>query len=175
MKRFLYLLLISNIVIILFFWWQGSASLVGSTVLANQILAFGKLAGLLAVYFILLQFVMRGRAVWVEETFGLNNLARVHRLNGYLSVTFLLLHFSLILTSYSLIANKNIIEQFIDFILHYNDLLNAFVALLLFVAIVFVSIYIVRKKLKYETWYYIHLFTYGAIFLAWKHRKRNTT
>lgn len=168
-KALLYLAFFINLFIILFFWWQGSSSLFAGQ-LPDIILAIAKLSGLLAVYFVLLQFVLRGRAIWVEEVFGLNNLSTVHRLNGYLSLSFLLTHFTLILTSYSLISNINIITQFTNFILNDNDLLKAFFGLLLFVTIVFASIYIVRRNLKYETWYYIHLASYLAILLAWGHQ-----
>lgn len=168
-KKFLFLLFFANLLIIIFFWWQGSSSLFGGEV-SDIILAFARLCGLLAVFFVLLQFVMRGRAIWVEEVFGLNNLATAHRLNGYLSLSFITLHVLLILTSFSMVAKTNAVVQLIDFITNYFDLLKAFLAFLLFLTIVFFSIYIVRKRLKYETWYYIHIFTYLAIFLAWGHQ-----
>lgn len=169
MKKVLYGTFFINLFIIVFFWWQGSSNLFTGE-LANSLLAIARLFGLLAVYFILLQFVLRGRAVWIEETFGLNNLSTVHRLNGYLSLFFILSHFTLILTSYSLAANIHIVAQFIQFITTYIDLLQAFIALLLFVTIVFVSIYVVRRRLKYEIWYYVHLATYLAILFAWGHQ-----
>ncbi len=169
MKKILYAVFVINLFVIIFFWWQGSGSLF-TVDFTNSLLAIARLCGLLAVYFVLLQFVLRGRAVWIEETFGLNNLSTVHRLNGYLSLSFILSHFILILISYSLAANTNIIAQFFYFILNYDDLLQSFIGLVLFVSIVFVSIYIVRRKLKYEIWYYIHLASYLAILLAWGHQ-----
>jgi len=169
MKKILYGAFVINFFVIVFFWWQGSGSLFTGD-LTNALLAIARLCGLLAVYFVLLQFVLRGRAVWIEEAFGLNNLSTVHRLNGYLSLLFILSHFILILTSYSLAANTNVIVQFFDFISQYTELLQSFIALVLFVTIVFVSIYIVRRRLKYETWYYIHLATYIAVLFAWGHQ-----
>jgi predicted ferric reductase len=169
MKKFIYSIFFINLLIILFFWWNGSASLLSGR-LPDIILAFGRLCGLLAVYFVLLQFVMRGRAVWIEHTFGLNNLATAHRLNGYLSISFITLHVLSILTSNSMISGNNIFIQAFIFVTTYFDLLKAFLAFLLFITIVFFSIYIVRKRLKYETWYYIHLLTYLAILLAWGHQ-----
>lgn len=169
MKKILYGAFALNLLVIIFFWWQGSGNLFNVD-FTNSILAIARLCGLLAVYFVLMQFVLRGRAVWIEEAFGLNNLSTVHRLNGYLSLTFILTHFTLILTSYSLAANINIFAQFFNFVLHSDDLFHAFLALILFVTIVFVSIYIVRRRLKYEMWYYIHLATYLAVALAWGHQ-----
>jgi predicted ferric reductase len=169
MKKFLFIAFFLNLFIIMLFWWQGSASLFDGKI-SNIIFAFGKLSGLLAVYAILLQFVLRGRAVWIEEVFGLNNLSTVHRLNGYLVLVFLLLHFTFILTSYSIFTKTDVVSQLITFITSETDFLYAFFALILFITVVFLSIYIVRKRLKYEIWYYTHLFTYLAILLAWGHQ-----
>jgi predicted ferric reductase len=168
-KILLYALFGLNLCVIFFFWWQGSGSSFG-TDLSSNLLAVARLAGLMAVYFVLMQFVMRGRAIWVEEVFGLNNLATVHRLNGYFSLFFILLHPTLMITSYSLVGKIDVVSQFVDLVLHYDDVWMAAIAVPLFVIIVFMSIYIVRRKVKYEVWYYVHLLTYLAILLAWGHQ-----
>jgi predicted ferric reductase len=169
MKKILYSAFFINFFIIVYFWWQGSGNLF-TVDLTNSLLAIARLCGLLAVYFVLLQFVLRGRAVWVEEVFGLNNLSKVHRLNGYLSLSFILVHVLLILTSYSLLTNVSFVEQFITFVTTDRNLFFAFVGATLFVGIVFSSIYIVKKQLPYETWYYIHLASYLAVLSAWWHQ-----
>ena len=158
-----------NLLIIFFFWWQGSGTLFDGNA-ANIFLAVGRICGLLAVYFVLLQFVLRGRAIWIEEVFGLNNLSTVHRLNGYLCLSFISLHVFSILTSYSIITQKNIIDQLVFFITANVNLLQSFLSFLLFFVIVGTSIYIVRRRLRYETWYYTHLMTYLAILFAWGHQ-----
>ena len=169
MKKLLYAAFLINLFIILFFWWQNSGSLFSGQ-FSDPYLALGRLSGLLAVYFVLLQFVLRGRAVWIEETFGLNNLSTVHRLNGYLSFSFIVLHMFFILASYSMNAGTDGLKQLILLITTFPDLLQAFAAVILFIVIVVFSIYIVRRKLKYEMWYYIHLLTYLTIVLAWGHQ-----
>lgn len=168
-KIILYALFFINLAIILAFWWVSSGILMRLGV-SFALLALGRAAGLLAVYFILLQFVLRGRAVWIEEVFGLNNLSTAHRLNGYFSLLFITIHPTLLTIAYSLQGQTNIISQFLDFLINYQDVFWAFIAALLFIGIVFVSIYIIRKKLKYEVWYYIHLLTYLAVLLAFLHQ-----
>ncbi|MDO8515975.1 MAG: ferredoxin reductase family protein [bacterium] len=132
--------------------------------------ALGRLFGLFAVYFVLLQFVLIGRSVWVEGTFGLDRLTRIHHWNGFLAITFILLHPTLIITSYALGNGVGFFSQFVDLILNYDDVLKAFLAVIVFITIIFFSISIGRKKLKYESWYYIHLGTYLAVLLAWGHQ-----
>lgn len=157
-----------NIFIIAGFWWMGSSVLF--TDVSGGLLALGRLTGLLAVYFVLLQFMLMGRAVWVERTFGLDKLARIHRLNGYLSILFILIHPLLIIFSYSMSGKLNFLEQFGDFLWNYEDVLSATIAAIIFLAVVFFSIYIVRKHLRYETWYYVHVLTYLAVLLAFDHQ-----
>lgn len=168
-KWLLFILFFLNLFAILYFWWVGSASSFGSDI-SNDLLAIAKLCGLMAVYAVLLQFIIRGRAIWVEEVFGLNNLFTVHRLNGYLVLTLIYLHLTLMTISYSVSAKTNFISQLFDFVLHYDDLWKAAIAVFLFTIIVGISIYIVRKRLKYETWYYVHLLTYVAVLFAWGHQ-----
>ncbi len=114
--------------------------------------------------------MLMGRAVWVERVFGLDKLSRVHRLNGYLSFTFIILHPLLITLGYSALSDTGFLTQFIFFIKEFDDLLNAFISMLLFISIVGLSVHIVRKRVKYETWYYVHLATYLAVLLAWGHQ-----
>lgn len=168
-KWVLSILFFLNLFIILFFWLKGSAGAFG-TDLSSNLLAIARLCGLLAVYSVLMQFVMRGRAIWVEEVFGLNNLYTAHRLNGYLVIILIYLHLTLMIISYSMIGKTDVISQIIDLLLHYDDVWQAAIAVILFTVIVGISIYIVRKRLKYETWYYVHLLTYLAIAFAWGHQ-----
>lgn len=168
-KWLLSILFFLNLFIILYFWWSGSGSSFGSDFSSN-LLAIARLFGLLAVYAVLMQFMMRGRAVWVEEVFGLNNLFTAHRLNGYLVIILIYLHLTLMTIAYSMIGKTDFISQIVDFFLHYDDVWQAMIAVILFTVIVGFSIYIVRKRLKYETWYYIHLLTYLAIAFAWGHQ-----
>lgn len=170
LKKFgIYGVFAANIAVIAWFWSLNSYELLGKDV-ASTLLALGRLAGLLAVFFVLLQFVLMGRAVWIEKVFGLDKLARVHRLNGYFTVGFILLHPLLIILAYSFKDKIGVIDQFLDFFLNYQDVMSAVIAVGLFVVIVFLSITMVRKKLKYELWYYIHLLTYLAVLLAFGHQ-----
>jgi predicted ferric reductase len=62
------------------------------------------------------------------------------------------------------------VAQYVTFITSFEDVSKAALATGMFVAVVFFSIYIVRRKLRYETWYFIHLLTYLAILLAFGHQ-----
>lgn len=171
-KGIVYELFAFFLFLIFYFWWSNSG--VGFLEKPeNTIIALGRLSGLLAVFFVLLQFMLIGRAVWIERLFGLDKLSHIHHLNGLFSLTFIILHPLLILLGYSLTAHVSLVKQFVDFFYSYPDVWQAMVAVIVFVVIICFSIYIVRRKLKYETWYFIHLLTYVAVFLAWGHQLQN--
>jgi predicted ferric reductase len=114
-----------------------------------------------------------GRSPWIEKIVGLDKLARIHRTNGKLALSCILIHPLLIALGYAMSAKINFIQQYISLLLEYEDVWQAEVAVILFVITVGTSIYILRKKLKYESWYYVHLFNYLAILLAWGHQLEN--
>lgn len=126
----------------------------------------GLLLGLLATFFALTQFMLMGRVAWVERNFGLEHLASYHRLNGYLAITFILLHPIFITASHSLESHRNFVGEYVYSVSHDPYVWMALIAEVLFVTVVASSIYIARRHLKFETWYFVHLMVYAAIVLV---------
>ncbi len=170
MHRSPFYLLASILVLPIFYFWSKSSwSLVG-TDLESTLIAFGRLSGLLGVYLILWQLLLIGRVKWMEKYIGLDKLANLHHYNGFFGLLFVVAHGLLILFAYSLLSSWSIWRQLYQFIFVFEDTLSAIVALVLLISIVILSIAIVRKRLKYEWWYFTHLFTYFAILLAFGHQ-----
>jgi predicted ferric reductase len=142
------------------------------TTLPRVLDAFGMLFGLLATYCALTQFMLMGRVAWVERSFGLEHLASFHRLNGYAAISFLLVHPIFITVSYALGAHIGLWRQYTELIRFYDFVWLALIGELLFIAVAFSSLYIVRKRLKFETWYYVHLMVYAAIVFTSLHQFR---
>lgn len=162
----------ANLATIIGFW----ASVSGAQLVAGQVdpfIAFGRLAGLLATFCALTQFVLMGRAGWLEPVFGMDRIARAHRLNGFAAILLMLLHVPLLALGYGALTGNSFFAQILDFDLNYPYVILAAVALLLFITVVGLSIYIVRKHLKFETWYFVHLLTYAAIALVPFHQLTN--
>lgn len=155
-------LLISSVVGI---WIFGSSELL-SMGLSGALLSIGRLLGLLATFFALTQFMLMGRIVWIEKSFGLDRLANFHRFNGYMTIILILLHPVFIVSSYSLASGQNYVAQYIEIVRFTPFVWLALIAQILFVSVVISSIYIVRKRMKFEMWYYVHLMVYGAIILV---------
>ncbi|MBC7707785.1 ferric reductase-like transmembrane domain-containing protein [Polaromonas sp.] len=159
-----------NLAAVLVVWATTSADLLSAGNLGSIALAFGRLFGLLAATFALTQFLLMGRVAWIEKPFGLDHLASYHRFNGYAAIGFILIHAPFVVLGYALMANVNYFTQYKEVILNYEDVIPAAIAVVLFLTVVAASIYIVRKHLKFETWYYVHLLVYAAIVLAFSHQ-----
>lgn len=55
-------------------------------------------------------------------------------------------------------------------VLDYPEMLKGTVGAAVLVLVGFVSARAVRRRMRYETWYYLHVLTYAAIFLAFGHQ-----
>lgn len=168
-KKLFYTLFLSNVLIIFFFWWNSSSPLFSSG-LGGILIAIGRILGLLAVFFVLMQFLYMGRPAWLEREFGLDKLASIHHASGKISILFILLHPFFITNGYAISSNISYIEQSKQFLINNNELVKANIALVLFVIVVASSLYIVKKRLAYELWFYVHVTTYAAIALAFGHQ-----
>src|SRR5258708_5229376 len=134
-KLLIYSPFVLSLVIILGFWWVGSGSLL-TVSFASACISLGRLCGLLLVYAIMIQFLLMGRTAWIEKVFGLDKLSQLHAINGIGTLAFLILHPSLLILGYSLMASSNVVAQFLDFITNYQDVLKAFIAFLLLIAVI---------------------------------------
>jgi predicted ferric reductase len=155
--------------LILGFWWSSSGFEITRTA-SDAFNGLGRVTGLLGTYLVLWQLLLMGRLPWLEHAFGLERLAVLHKWNGYLTVGLLLAHGIFQTLGYQLGDGKNVADQLADFISNYQGLLAAIISLGLFVAIAAASVTIARRHLAYETWYFIHLYTYLAVLLAFSHQ-----
>ena len=170
-KILIYLFFFLNLFIILFLWWQTSGNLLSNNGgIETNFIVLGRIAGLLAVYFILLQFLVIGRVKWIEKNFGFDRLSVVHHWLGIVSIFTIIVHLVFLAMGYSILYGVSAWQQFIDFNIKWDDLFSATIATIFFIITAIISIAIVKKKLKYEFWYYVHLITYVAILMAFGHQ-----
>ncbi len=158
-----------NAVVIVAFWWFSSGFEMTRTA-SDAFNGLGRVTGLLGTYLILWQLLFMARLGWLEHAFGLERLAILHKWNGYLALGLLIGHAVFQTIGYQLGDSKDVAGQLTDFITSYQGVLAAIVSLALMVAIVVLSITIARRRLAYETWYFIHLYAYLAVLLAFSHQ-----
>ncbi len=171
MKKFLAIAAIAiHIPIIIYFWQIDSWQLLTSGQTNLALIALARIFGLLAVYFVLSQLIFIGRVKWLEKQFGLDKLSIWHHLNGFFALLFILAHPFLLIIAYGGLNNLGFFSQTMDLIKNYPDVWQAVIAVLIFVSIVTLSVNFIRRHLKYEKWYFLHLLTYVAILLAFGHQ-----
>jgi len=170
MKKFLFILIFFlNLGIIFYFWALKSGALL-SFGTAGLFISLGRITGLLAVYLVLWQLVLIGRVKFLEQVFGLDRLAIIHHFNGLLAWLFIFLHPIFLIIGYGQSNQLSFFGQIFNFLWSGDELLNAFLSLLIFIIVIVISAAAIKKRIKYESWYLVHLFTYLGIIWAFGHQ-----
>lgn len=149
-------------------WWQdtppGTLNPTG-----GLLTAAGRVVGLLAAYLLLVLVALMARIPLLEHRVGSDVLTRFHRALGEYTVALALGHALLIILGYAATAHTNPVHETVTLELDYPDVLMSTAALGLLLWIGVVSARAVRRRMAYESWYYIHLYVYLAMALAFSH------
>jgi predicted ferric reductase len=134
--------------------------------------AIGQLAALTGTYAVLVQLLLMSRVRWIEESIGLDRLAVWHRWLGFAVLWLLSAHvvFTTVGWASSSIPPVSVLHETGWLISHGADVLMAWAGFALFIAIAVTSVRAARRKLKRETWYFVHLYAYLAIALSFAHQ-----
>jgi predicted ferric reductase len=132
----------------------------------------GRLAALVGTYLLLVMVVLVSRIPWLERSVGQDRLVRWHRRIGGWPIVLITLHILLVTWGYAQASSVGVLEQFWSFIVHYPDILQAIAAFIILVTAGVLSAKIARQRLKYETWWMVHLCLYLALGLALFHQIR---
>jgi predicted ferric reductase len=153
-------------------WWLNTPT--GSLNSDSAILqAAGRVTGLVAGYLLLVQVIMMSRLSVLERIIGARHLGLWHReLGGSLLVT-ILAHSALITIGYAKLDQLTFLNEIWLFWHQYEDMITAFVATGILVAIGLLSIRGLRRVLPYELWYFLHLTAYLALLLGFGHQFTN--
>lgn len=133
----------------------------------------GELAGLAGTYLLLLMILLIGRIPLLERTVGQDRLVRWHRRIGPWPICLLILHAFLIVAGYAEADSTGLVHQLWLQLTTYPDVLAAAVGLGLLILAGVTSFRAVRRRVRYETWWVVHLYTYLALALAFSHQLAN--
>ena len=150
--------------------WVRHGEIAGATGPGGVATAIGQVTALLGTYAVLVQLLLMSRIAWLERAIGLDHLATWHRWTGFATLWLLLAHVVFTTVGYAQGDGVSLWAQTRDFVSHYPDVLMAWVGLALLVAIAVTSVRIARRALKRETWYWVHLYAYLAVALAFAHQ-----
>src|SRR6476660_6482980 len=148
-------------------WWNDTTAIHG---FGDWLTNAGRVTGLLAGYGVVVLLALMARMPPLERGIGADQLARWHAHGGRYIVSLVVAHGLLFIWGYAVTAHTNVVSQTATLLTSYPDVLMASVAGLLFVGIGVVSARVARRRMRYETWYYLHLYTYLAVALSFSHQ-----
>lgn len=148
-------------------WWHDTPSVHG---LGDWLTNAGRITGLLAGYGVVVLVALMARIPPLERGIGADTLARWHAHGGRYTVCLIAAHAVLITWGYAVTAHTDVVSQSGTLLTSYPDVLMATVGGVLFIAVGAVSARAARRRMRYETWFYLHLYTYLAIALAFSHQ-----
>ncbi len=151
-------------------WWRNTPSIHG---FGDWLTNAGRITGLLAGYGVVALVALMARIPPLERGIGADRLARWHARGGRYTVSLVAAHGLLIIWGYAVTAHTDVVSQTSSLLVSYPDVLMATVAGLLLVGVGLVSARAARRRMSYETWYYLHFYTYVAVALAFSHQFAN--
>jgi predicted ferric reductase len=161
--------LVAGAAAVVWLWWHGTSArtLDGP---GEALTAAGRVTGLLGAYLLLVEVMLMSRIPWLERGIGSDWVAAMHRAVGGYLVSLLVAHSVLIVAGYAVTAHVGMVGETARVVLDEPDVLMATVGLVLLVGVGWLSARAVRRRLAYETWYYLHLYAYLAVLLAFAHQ-----
>ncbi|HSP39231.1 MAG TPA: ferredoxin reductase family protein [Frankiaceae bacterium] len=148
-------------------WWIDTPPIHG---VGDWLTNAGRITGLLAGYGVVVLVALMARIPPLERGIGADRLARWHAMGGRYTVGLVVEHALLIIWGYAISAHTDVVSQTKTLVLSYPDVLAGTVAGLLLVGVGISSASAARRRLSYETWYYLHFYTYLAVALAFSHQ-----
>ncbi|MEU9478488.1 ferric reductase-like transmembrane domain-containing protein [Streptomyces sp. NPDC048191] len=148
-------------------WWAGTGSVVGT---AGWLTGAGRIAGLLCGYACAVLVGLMARVPLLERRIGSDRVARWHAMAGRYTVSLLVAHIVLILAGYAAQDRASFWHETVTVVLDYPDMLKATAGTVILFAVGITSARAVRRRTSHEFWYYVHLLTYAAVFLAFFHQ-----
>jgi predicted ferric reductase len=137
---------------------------------ASALTAAGRVTGLLGAYLALVCILLVARVPVLDRVAGFDRLTGWHRWAGSGCLALLLAHAALIVAGYTAADATGLWEELQRLVTGYPGVITALAALALLVVVAVLSARAVRRRLRYETWFFTHLYTYLAIALAFSHQ-----
>nr|WP_275587193.1 ferredoxin reductase family protein [Micromonospora terminaliae] len=128
---------------------------------------------MVAGYLLLVQVLMMSRLGALERRLGGERISRAHRDVGATLLVAVLAHLALLVVGYARMEKNSILGQVGALLTHYEDMVSAFVAAGIMVAVGLTAVRGVRRRLPYELWHHLHLTSYLALLLGYGHQFSN--
>jgi predicted ferric reductase len=166
----LWIVLLVNVAAIVWLWVHGG-NLTDSSPGA-VLTSIARLTGLLSAFLALLQVVLLARIPLLERLVGFDRLSVWHRWNGHACIDLVIAHVVFSVWGYALLDRYSLPKELTTMLGGgiYPGMITATIGTAFLLGVVASSVVIVRRRLRYEWWYAVHLLAYVGIALAWFHQ-----
>ncbi|GKQ37435.1 ferredoxin reductase family protein [Streptomyces sp. A012304] len=137
---------------------------------SNALVVLGRFIGLYAALLMAFQLLLVARLPWLDRRIGMDRLTNWHRWTGFGLLWTLVGHVVFIAFGYAESSSLDPVSQLVDLAETVEGVFRAVVATGLILVVGAVSARWARRRLAYETWHFIHLYTYVAVVLAFTHQ-----
>ncbi|QFZ16397.1 ferredoxin reductase family protein [Saccharothrix syringae] len=137
---------------------------------ANALVLLGRLTGLLGALLMAFQLLLVARLPWLDRRLGMDRLTSWHRWVGFSLLWLLVAHAVFTTSGYAAQSSLPPVDELVSLATTVEGVLRAVVALVLLVGVGVASARAARRRLAYETWHFVHLYTYLAVVLAFAHQ-----
>ena len=137
---------------------------------ASFLVGLGRISGLLGAYLVLVELLLLARLPLLERLLGFERLTAWHARNGRACLTLLVVHAALITAGYTIGDRISPPSEVGRLWSGYPGVITATAGLAALIGVVVTSVVAVRRRLRYETWYFVHLYAYLGVALAFSHQ-----
>ena len=154
------------------FWLWAHGGNLSTKTTGEALTSVARITGLLSAYMALIQVVLLARLPVLDRLVGFDRLTVWHRWNGHATIDLVVAHVFFSIWGYALMDKFSIGKEISTMIWGgiYPGMIVATVGTAFLLAVVATSYVIVRRRLRYEWWYAVHLLAYAGIALAWFHQ-----
>jgi predicted ferric reductase len=165
-----WLVVLGNAAAIVWLWAHGGNLTTKSS--GDVLTSIARITGLISAYLALIQVILLARVPALERLVGFDRLSVWHRWNGHACLDLVLAHVFFSVWGYAALDTISIPSEIATMLGGgvYPGMITATVGTVLLMAVVATSIAIVRRRLRHEWWYAVHLLAYAGIALAWFHQ-----
>jgi predicted ferric reductase len=162
------LVVVINGALVVAMWIRhGALNQLGSP--SAKFTAAGQITALVGTYAALVQVLLMSRSPWLERRFGMDGLAQWHRWLGFTVTILIGGHVVFSTAGYALGDGKSVAAEAWTLVTSYPYILMATAATGLLIMVALTSLRLMRRRLTWETWRFLHLYAYLAIALAFGH------
>lgn len=161
---------IASVVVTVCMWLRTGGWQTSIAGLDSALGSIGLLTGLVSADLMIVQVVLLARIPLVERAWGHDLLTHRHRTLGYWSFWLMIVHVVLFAVQRGRRAGPEWLTAQYELFIHNPWYLFATLGTLMLIGVVVTSIRMARRRLRYESWHLLHLYSYLGMGLALPHQ-----